>query len=91
MSSSSVADDLLGLVKYSSKEALLATPLHTSIHVSPTRGCVACMVLIVLIRATVCFNLPGGGAASYDSGTASVSHSPAKGPKNAGEPQNNCL
>ena len=83
MSSSVVADDLLGLVKYSSKEALLAIPLHTSIHVNPTRGCVACMVPIVLIRAT--------GAALYDSGTASISHSPAKGPKNAGEPQNNCL
>ena len=86
-----MADDFLGLVKYCSKEALLAIPLHTSIHASPTRGCVACMVPIVLIRATVCFNPPGGCAASYGSGTASVSHSPAEGPKNAGEPQNNCL
>ena len=32
LSSSGVADDLLGLVKYSSKEALLAIPLHTSYY-----------------------------------------------------------
>ena len=43
------------LVWYSSKAALLAIPLHTSIHVSPTRGCVACMVPIVLICTNVCF------------------------------------
>ena len=33
ISSSSVGDDFLGLVMYSSREALLAIPLHTSIHV----------------------------------------------------------
>ena len=51
----------------------------------------SCMVLIVLIRATVHFNPPGGCVVSYGSGTTSVRHSPAKGPKNAGEPQNRCL